>query len=123
MTQKNEELLINRAEDEGQLAVDVYQTDDAVILVAPIAGVADNNLEVSITDEVVSVRGMRTQPQDVPQEAYFIQECYWGSFSRSYALPLAVDADAATAQLKDGLLTIRIPRVEKSKTRILKINP
>lgn len=120
---KGEEQWMNNAEDEGQLAVDVFQTEDSLVLVAPIAGVSDANLEVSITDEVISVRGTRTQPDSVPQEAYFVQECYWGSFSRSYVLPIAVDADAAAAQLKDGLLTIRIPRVEKSKTRILKINP
>lgn len=125
MTQKpsGDEQWMNHAEDEGQLAVDVFQTEDALILMAPIAGVSDDNLEVSITDEVVSVRGTRTQPESVPQENYFVQECYWGSFSRSYVLPVAVDADAASAQLKDGLLTIKIPRVEKSKTRILKINP
>lgn len=114
---------MNRVEDEGQLAVDVFQTDEALVLVAPIAGVAEANLEVSITDEIISVRGTRTQPENVAPENYFVQECYWGSFSRSYVLPVAVDSDAASAQLKDGLLTIRIPRVEKSKTRILKINP
>jgi HSP20 family protein len=123
MTQKNEEPWMNKVEDEGQLAVDVFQTEDALVLVAPIAGVSDANLEVSITDEIIAVRGTRTQPENVAQEAYFVQECYWGSFSRSYVLPVAVDPDAASAQLKDGLLTIRIPRVEKSKTRILKINP
>lgn len=124
MTQKNaEDQWMNKVEDEGQLAVDVFQTEDALILVAPIAGVSDANLEVSITDEIISVRGTRTQPENVPQENYFVQECYWGSFSRSYVLPVAIDPDAAAAQLKDGLLTIRIPRVEKSKTRILKINP
>lgn len=126
MTQKQtnpEEHWMNSVEDEGQLAVDVYQNEDALVLVAPIAGVSDENLEVSITDEIISVRGTRTQPEQAPQENYFVQECYWGSFSRSYVLPVAVDPDAASAQLKDGLLTIRIPRVEKSKTRILKINP
>ena len=114
---------MNSVEDEGQLAVDVFQTEDSLVLVAPIAGVSESNLEVSITDEIISVRGTRTQPDQLPQENYFVQECYWGSFSRSYVLPVAVDPDAATASLKDGLLTIRIPRVEKSKTRILKINP
>ncbi len=113
---------MNHVEDEGQLAVDVYQTDDAVVLLAPIAGVNQSNLEISITDEIISIRGSRTQPEQVPAENFFVQECYWGSFSRSYVLPVAIDPDAASAGLKDGILTIRIPRIEKSKTRILKIN-
>jgi HSP20 family protein len=119
---EQDEHWMNRVEDEGQLAVDVYQTDDSLVLVAPIAGVSEANLEVAITDEIISIRGTRTQNEQVPQENYFVQECYWGSFSRSYVLPVAVDPDAANASLKDGILTIRIPRVEKSKTRVLKIN-
>lgn len=113
---------MNQVEDEGQLAVDVYQTEDSIVLVAPIAGVSESNLEVSITDEIIAIRGTRTQPDQVPNENFFVQECYWGSFSRSYVLPVAVDPDAASASLKDGILTIRIPRVEKSKTRVLKVN-
>ncbi len=113
---------MNHVEDEGQLAIDVYQTEDAIMFIAPIAGVSESNLEVSITDEIVAIRGSRTQPGQVSSENYFVQECYWGSFSRSYVLPVAVDPDAAAATLKDGILTIRIPRIEKSKTRILKIN-
>lgn len=113
---------MNHVEDEGQLAVDVYQTEDAIILVAPIAGVNESNLEVSITDEIISIRGTRTQPDQIPMENFFVQECYWGSFSRSYVLPVAVDPDSAQAGLKDGILTIKIPRVEKSKTRVLKVN-
>ncbi|HEY1074649.1 MAG TPA: Hsp20/alpha crystallin family protein [Patescibacteria group bacterium] len=112
---------MNHVEDEGQLAVDVYQTEDSIVLVAPIAGVNEANLEVAITDEIISIRGSRSLNEQVPSENYFVQECYWGSFSRSYVLPVAVDPDAASAGLKDGILTIRIPRVEKSKTRILKV--
>jgi HSP20 family protein len=113
---------MNHVEDEGQLAIDVYQTDDALILIAPIAGVAESNLEVAITDEIISIRGTRSQNTQIPPENFFVQECYWGSFSRSYVLPVAVDPDSAAASLKDGILTISIPRVEKSKTRVLKIN-
>lgn len=113
---------MNHVEDEGQLAIDVYQTEESIVLVAPIAGVAESNLEVAITDEVVSIRGTRSQNTEVPSDNYFVQECYWGSFSRSYVLPVAIDPDNAAATLRDGILTIRIPRVEKSKTRVLKIN-
>ncbi len=125
MTQKNpaqDEHWMNHVEDEGQLAIDVYQTDDSVILIAPIAGVDQENLEVTITDEIIAIRGTRAQQDQIPTENYFVQECYWGSFSRSYVLPVAIDPDAASASLKDGILTIRIPRVEKSRTRVLKVN-
>jgi len=108
-------------EYEGQLAVDAYQTNDEVIVKAPIAGVKPQDLEISITDEVLTVRGKRSQEVAVEQADYFCQECYWGAFSRTYVLPVPVDADRAQANLKDGILTITIPKQEKSKTRVLKI--
>ena len=109
-------------EYEGQLAVDAYQTNDSVVVKAPIAGVKPKDLEISITDEVVSIRGHREKEMATDEADYFCQECYWGSFSRSYVLPVPVDADKAKADLNDGILTITIPKQEKAKTRILKIN-
>ena len=110
-------------EYEGQLAVDAYQTNDEVIVKAPIAGVKPQDLEISITDEVLTVRGKRSQEVAVEQADYFCQECYWGAFSRTYVLPVPVDADRAQANLKDGILTITIPKQEKSKTKVIKIAP
>lgn len=109
-------------EYEGQLAIDVFQTEDNIIIKAPIAGVSPEDLEISVSDEVVTVKGERRESQEIVRENYFTQECYWGTFSRSYVLPVAVDAEKATAALKNGVLTITIPKLEKSKTRILKIN-
>lgn len=106
---------------EGQLAIDVFQTEDDVVIKAPIAGVRPEDLEISITDEVVTVKGERRESADIVKENYFCQECYWGAFSRSYILPIAVDSEQADASLKDGVLTIKIPKQEKTKTRILKI--
>ena len=107
---------------EGQLAVDVYQTEDSIVIKAPIAGVNPEDLEVSITDEVVTIKGERKESSEIQKENYFCQECYWGTFSRSYILPVAVDADKAVASLKDGVLTLNIPKQEKTKTRILKVS-
>lgn len=107
---------------EGQLAIDAYQTNDAVIIKAPIAGVKSSDLEISITDEVVSVRGTRKKEDDIAEDSYFCQECYWGAFSRSYVLPVVVDSEKANASLKDGVLVIVIPKQEKSKTRIVQVN-
>lgn len=108
-------------EYDGQLAIDAFQTGEDVVIIAPIAGVASSDLEISITDEVVTVKGQRREVEEQPKENYFVQECYWGSFSRSYVLPVAVDSERAIAGLKDGVLTIRIPKLEKTKTRILKV--
>lgn len=108
-------------EYEGQLAIDAYQNEDSVVIKAPIAGVSPENLEISITDEVVNIKGERRESHEVQKENYLCQECYWGSFSRSYLLPVAVDSEKAQASLKNGILTLTIPKQEKTKTRLLKV--
>ncbi len=108
-------------EDEGQLAIDVYQTDEAVIVKAPIAGVKPEHLTVTITDEVVTIQGERHDEHAVERNGYFTQECYWGRFSRSFVLPVAVDADSADAQLKHGILSITIPKQAKTRSRSVKV--
>lgn len=109
-------------EEEGQLAVDAYQTEDDIIVKAPIAGVFPEDLEIAITDEVVTIKGERKRVEGINNENYFAQECYYGAFSRSYLLPIAVDSDKAKANIKNGILTITIPKQEKSKTRIVKVD-
>jgi len=106
---------------EGQLAIDAYETETSVIVKAPIAGVKPEDLDISITDDVVTIKGERKRSEEIKEEDYLCQECYWGSFSRSYILPVAVDADKAKAAIKDGVLTVTIPKEEKSKTRIVPI--
>lgn len=106
---------------EGQLAIDVYQTADAVILRAPIAGVRPEDLEISITDEVVNIKGERKHNEEVSHEDFYAKECFWGAFSRSYILPVPVASEQAEASLKNGILTIKIPKMEKSKTKVIEI--
>jgi HSP20 family protein len=108
-------------EEEGQLAIDAFQDDDAVTIMAPIAGVKVEDLEISITDEVVTIKGARKNDQEIDRQSYFVQECYWGNFMRSYILPVSVDAAKADAHLRNGILVIRIPKQEKTKTRVLKV--
>lgn len=105
----------------GQLAIDAYQTDDTVVIKAPIAGVNPEDLDVAISDDIVTIKGERRGNETLQQDHYFVQECYWGSFSRSYVLPTAVDADNADAQLMNGILTITIPKLSKSRARRLTI--
>lgn len=108
-------------EGTGQLAIDAYQTDDSVVIKAPIAGVNPEDLDIQITNEMVTIKGERHFGDTVAREHYFLQECYWGAFSRSYVLPTSVDADNAQAELKNGILVISIPKLSKARARRLTI--
>lgn len=108
-------------EFEGQLAVDVYQTPTEIIVKAPIAGVRQEDLEVTITDEQIIIRGERHDKQDQPIEGYLVQECYWGSFSRTYQFPIAVNSEKASARLIDGILTVAVPKAAQARTRTLTV--
>ena len=108
-------------EYEGQLAIDVYQTEDEVVIKAPIAGVKPEELEISLTDEAITVKGERKEQETIQRENYLCQECYWGSFARTYILPVAVTSDKAEASLKNGILTIKIPKQEKTKAKTIEI--
>lgn len=109
-------------EFEGQLAIDVYQTQNDVIIKAPVAGVRPEDLDVTITEETVTIRGERHDHQTEGVEEYLVQECYWGEFSRIYNLPVAVDSDKATAKLTDaGILTIVVPKAAKARTKTITI--
>jgi len=109
-------------ENDGQLSIDVYQDEHNIYVLAPIAGVKSKDIDISITDEVVTIRGTRLPGHDADSEKHFTQECYWGPFSRSYVLPIAVNSESAKATLKDGLLKIEIPKDEKVKTKVIKIS-
>jgi HSP20 family protein len=84
---------------EGQLSVDVYQTEDSLVITSTIAGVNPEDLEVTLNNDVVTIRGKRQPERQVTQEDYFYQECYWGGFSRSIVLPVEVRAEAVQAKL------------------------
>jgi len=109
------------SEYEGQLAIDAYQTDDAYIIKAPIAGVKKENLDVSITETTVTIKGARKEEEEIKKENYIAQECYWGSFTRSFQVPEGADTEKATAVLKNGILIIRIPKEAKSQARSINI--
>lgn len=106
---------------EGQLSLDMYQTDNEVVIKAPIAGVRKDDIEVVVTDDAVSIKGKREREVEERKDNFFLHECYWGSFSRSQALPAQVVSEKAEATLKDGVLTIRVPKSHKGKSRALKI--
>ncbi len=108
-------------EYEGQLTVDVYQTSSDIIVKAPIAGVKPEDVEISITDDVLSIKGERKEENKVTRENYYTQECYWGAFSRSIILPVPVLTEKAQATFKNGVLTITVPKSERIKTKNIKV--
>ena len=109
--------LQNLSAQEGQLAVDVYQTDAELVIQSTIAGVKTENLDISIEADTVLIRGNRPEPPEQGEKNYFYQECYWGPFSRQIILPEETDPSRAEAVMKEGVLTIRIPKIEREKKR------
>lgn len=101
--------------EEGQLSVDVFQTKEAIVIKSTIAGVKPEDIDISINNDMVTIRGKREIEQSISNEDYFYQECYWGGFSRSIILPLEIKPDKVEATLKNGVLTITLPKVEKAK--------
>ncbi len=111
-----------RKETEGQLTVDVFQTEEDVVIQSTIAGVNDKDLDISVTNEMVTIKGTRSPEQKIRSSDYYYQELYWGDFSRSIILPVDVDADNARASMKNGILTIRLPKLDGVKTKKIKIS-
>ena len=106
---------------EGELPVDMYQTDDAIVIRALVAGVSPNDLEISITRDMVTMRGMREEFQEAHDDNYYHRELFWGSFSRTLLLPEEVAIDEADAQEKHGLLEIRLPKLDKHRSTQLQV--
>lgn len=106
---------------EGQLTVDVYQTPDDIVIRSIVAGVRPDDLDISISRDMVTIRGTREEHKEVSEDNYFHKELYWGSFSRTVLLPAEVEVEEASAQEKHGLLTIRLPKIDKEKQTKLKV--
>jgi HSP20 family protein len=106
---------------EGQLTIDVYQNDKEIVIKSTIAGVKPEDLDVNINDEMVTIKGKRDQGEEVDPENYYYQECYWGPFSRTIILPVEIVTDKAEALMKNGILTIKLPKAETTKTRKLQV--
>ncbi|AKM77855.1 MAG: Protein containing Heat shock protein Hsp20 protein [Candidatus Wolfebacteria bacterium GW2011_GWE1_48_7] len=108
-------------EGEGQLAIDVYQAGNDIIIEAPVAGVGIDDLDLEISPESVAIRGKREQREKVEDNDYLYQECYWGKFSRSIILPQEINPDHSTATFKNGVLRITLPKVNKQKMKKVKV--
>lgn len=106
---------------EGQLTIDVYQTENDVVIKSTIAGVKPEDLDVSINNDMVTIRGDRKNEEEVTGENYYYQECYWGSFSRSVVMPVDIIPEKAEASLKNGILTIRLPKAATNKVKKIQV--
>lgn len=109
------------SQQEGELPVDMYQTNDAIIIKALVAGVSPADLDIAITRDMVTIRGVREEYQETNDDNYFHRELFWGSFTRTLVLPEEVVIDEAEAQEKHGLLEIRLPKLDKHRSTQLKV--
>jgi len=109
-------------EKEGQLAIDLFETETELVIQSAIAGVKSEDLNISIEGDRLTIKGFREKP--IPSEEkrnYFYQECYWGQFSREIILPVEVDPSRIEASFKEGILTIKIPKIEREKKRKIEV--
>ena len=106
---------------EGELPVDMYQTPDSIVIRALVAGVSPDDLEISITRDMVTIRGRREETQEAPDEDYYHRELFWGGFTRTLLLPEEVFIDEAEAKEKHGFLEIVLPKVDKDRSTKLKV--
>jgi len=109
------------AEPEGQLTVDVYQTPTDIVVESAIAGVRPEDIDVNVTTDSISIRGSRHREKTVSDEDYLYQECYWGRFARSIILPQEVDPENADVVFKNGILTVKLPKANKRKSKKLQV--
>lgn len=107
----------------AQLTIDMYQTPDDIIINTIVAGVAPDELDISITREMVTITGRREHMEDVLDDDYFHRELYWGAFSRTILLPEEIDVELAEATEKHGVLTLRLPKIDKKKQTKLSVKP
>ena len=105
----------------GQLAVDVYETKERLVVKARTAGVNKNELDVSISDNQLTIKGTLSAGNEEGVENYFLQECYWGEFSRTIALPVPVKEEEIEAVLKDGVLTISFGKVKQDTVKKIQV--
>ena len=113
--------LIEEAEEEAQLSVDVYNTPSEIVIKTMVPGVRPEDLDVSITRDSVAIRGERSEDRTVSGDDYIHHELYWGSFIREIPLPEEIDVDGAEAIEKHGLLILRLPKLDKNRQTRLRV--
>lgn len=105
----------------AQLTVDVYQNDSDIMIRALVAGVRPEDLDIAITRDMVTIQGKRVDQKEVSEDGYVYRELYWGAFARTIVLPAEIDVDSAEASEKHGLLTLKLPKINKNRQTKLKV--
>jgi len=108
-------------EKDGELSVDVYEDGEKITIKTMVAGVRPEDLDISITRDMVTIRGIRSEEKEVSKENYYHQELYWGSFSRTIMLPAEINIEEANAIEKHGLLILTLPKIDKERSTKLKV--
>lgn len=108
-------------DEEGELAIDMCQTPTEIVIKTMIAGVKPEDLDISITRDMVTIRGKRIESYSAKENDFFHKELYWGSFSRTIILPTEVEIEEAEASEKHGLLTLILPKIDKNRQSKLKV--
>lgn len=117
----SKESIFAEAEEDAQLTVDVFQTPSEIVVKTMVAGVKPDDLDVSITRDMITIRGERSEDRTVAGDDYLHRELYWGSFSRTITLPEEIDVDGAEAVEKHGMLILRLPKLDKQRRAKLKV--
>ena len=106
----------------GQLIVDVYETEKEIVVQSAIAGIKNNEIDVSLEGDILVIKGERQNPSTDEKRKYFLEECYWGPFSKEIILPREIDTGRIDAKIKDGILTVRMQKIERAKNKKISID-
>lgn len=107
--------------EEGQLSVDVYETNSAIVAVSIIGGIGEEDINISIDNNVLTITGVREKDKEEEDRNYFVAECFWGPFSRSIILPVEVDVEDVKATMKNGILKVNLPKLGGRRSKKIKI--
>jgi HSP20 family protein len=118
---EEEQKWLSEGYEEGQLSIDVYQTPDKIIVKSTIAGVKPEDIDISINNDMLTIRGKREMNEQIKEQNYLYRECYWGSFSRSIILPVEIETDKIEAFLENGVLTVTLPKAKSAKEISIKV--
>ncbi len=106
---------------DGQLVVDVYETEKELIIQSAIAGIKTEQIDISLENDILIIKGERDNPSKDKEKRYFLKECYWGPFSKEIILPREIDTSRIDAKVKEGILTVRMQKIERAKSKKISI--
>lgn len=112
---------LSESNNDGELTVDVFETPNSIIIKTIVAGVKKEDMEINLSRDMITIKGKREVEEDIEDENYFHRELFWGSFSRTVLLPQEIDIERAEATENQGLLTIKLPKIDKGRQARLKV--